>query len=54
MGTSWQRCTFHFKRNIIDCMPKKGAEEAKYLLKRIFDAYSVEEARKLKDEFVER
>lgn len=54
IGTSWQRCTFHFKRNIIDCMPKKGAEEAKYLLKRIFDAYSVEEARKLKNEFVER
>lgn len=49
MGTSWQRCTVHFKRNIFDKLPKKNAE-AMECIKRIFNAPEVEEARKLKDE----
>jgi len=53
IGTSWQRCTFHFKCNIVDRMPKKNSAEAKTHLKRIFDAYSPEEARKIKEEFIQ-
>lgn len=54
IGTSWQRCTVHFKRNLIDKMPKKGMTEVKVDLKRIFDAVTVEDARKFKEEFVTR
>jgi putative transposase len=53
IGTSWQRCTFHFKWNIVDRMPKKNSVEAKELLKRIFDVPFPEEARKLKKEFIQ-
>lgn len=53
IGTGWQRCTFHFKRNIMDCMPKKNAEEAKRLLKYMFDPPEIEKARALKGEFIE-
>lgn len=53
IGASWQRCTFHFKRNLIDRMPKKDSMEAKYSLIKIFDALTPEEARKLKDEFIQ-
>ena len=35
-------------------MPKKGIEEEKIGLKRIFEAVKVEDARKFKDEFIER
>ena len=53
IGTSWQRCTFHFKRNVYDRFPKKNSGEAKEKIKRIFDAYSPEEARSLKTEFMQ-
>ncbi|WP_421385287.1 IS256 family transposase [Bacillus salacetis] len=52
IGASWQRCTFHFKKNIIDVMPKKDSREAKQILKRIFDAPTPQEAREIKDEFI--
>ncbi len=35
-------------------MPKKGIEDEKIGLKRIFEAVKVEDARKFKDEFLER
>lgn len=54
VGTVWQRCTVHLKRNIFNVMPKKGIEEEKLGLKRIFEAVSVEDARQFKDEFIER
>ncbi len=54
VGTVWQRCTVHLKRNIFNAMPKKGIEEEKLGLKRIFEAVSVEDARQFKDEFLER
>ncbi|MCM3712463.1 transposase, partial [Sporosarcina luteola] len=38
VGTSWQRCNVHFKRNIVDVMPKKDNQEAISLLKSIFAA----------------
>lgn len=54
VGTVWQRCTVHLKRNIFNVMPKKGIEEEKLGLKRIFEAVSVEDARQFRDEFLER
>jgi len=54
VGSSWQRCTFHFKKNLFDHMPKKNSEEAKHLLLRIFDAEEPEEARSLKAEFMQK
>ncbi|ENH95519.1 transposase mutator type [Gracilibacillus halophilus YIM-C55.5] len=54
VGTSWQRCTVHFKKNLIDKMPKKNMAEVKVDLKRIFDAVKVEDARKFKEEFIHR
>ncbi|WP_077329566.1 IS256 family transposase [Virgibacillus siamensis] len=54
IGTSWQRCTVHFKKNLIKDMPKKNIEEVKIDLKRIFDAVKPEDARTFKDEFVAR
>ncbi|MDR4887166.1 IS256 family transposase [Fredinandcohnia sp. QZ13] len=54
VGTVWQRCTVHLKRNIFNVLPKKGIDEEKLGLKRIFEAVSVEDARKFKDEFLER
>jgi putative transposase len=52
VGTTWQRCTVHFKRNIFNKLPKKGMEEVKVGLKRIFKAVKVEDARKFKEEFL--
>src|SRR5699024_6313431 len=54
IGTSWQRCTVHFKKNIIEKMPKKGMEEVKTDLKRIHESTSPEEARKLKEAFIDK
>lgn len=54
VGTSWQRCTVHFKRNVLDAMPKKGMQEAKSDFKRIYDAASQSEARNLKDAFIKK
>lgn len=52
IGTSWQRCTVHFKRNIIDTLPKKDSRQIIEDLRKIHRAISVEEARNLRDEFV--
>jgi len=52
VGASWQRCSFHLKRNLFDCMPKKNSGKAKKQLIGIFDAEGAVEARKLKDEFI--
>lgn len=53
IGTSWQRCTVHFKRNIFTNLPKKDMDEVKLGLKRIFEAVKVEDARKFKVEFLQ-
>ncbi|WP_077356224.1 IS256 family transposase [Virgibacillus halodenitrificans] len=52
IGTSWQRCTVHFKKNLIEKLPRKGMNDVKEELKRIFDAETPQDARKRKDEFV--
>src|SRR5699024_11142006 len=45
IGTSWQRCTVHFLRNLMECMPKKNTKEARTHLKEIFKARSMEVSR---------
>jgi putative transposase len=54
IGTSWQRCTVHFKRNIISKLPKKEMKQIIADLRRIYHAISTEEARAFKDEFILR
>lgn len=53
VGTTWQRCTVHFKRNIFNQLPKKDMDDVKIGLKRIFEAVKVEDARKFKEEFLQ-
>jgi putative transposase len=52
VGTTWQRCTVHFKRNIFNQLPKKDMAEVKIGLKRIFEAVKIEDARQFKEEFI--
>lgn len=52
IGTSWQRCSVHMLRNMTQTMPKKDSQEARHLLKSIFHAPNLSEARKLKDQFI--
>lgn len=54
LGSSWQRCTVHFLRNIMETMPKKNAEEARQHLKEIFRAATDKISRTLKNEFIEK
>lgn len=53
VGTSWQRCNVHFKRNIIEKLPKKDTIEFRTMLKRIFEAVTIEDMRQFKDELFE-
>jgi len=50
IGTSWQRCNVHFKRNILSELPKKETAEFRTMMKRIFNAITVEDMRKFKEE----
>jgi len=54
IGTSWQRCSVHLRRNIFDKMPKKDSKEARNLLRNIFEAPSLKVSRMLKNEFMNR
>ncbi|WP_100010271.1 IS256 family transposase [Lentibacillus sediminis] len=54
IGTSWQRCTVHFKKNLFDQLPNKGMNDVKEEIKRIFDVETPEEARKRKEAFISR
>src|SRR5690625_178458 len=54
IGTAWQRCSIHFRRNIGDKLPKKDSKEARELLRNIFEAPSLKVSRMLKEEFINR
>jgi len=54
IGTTWQRCTVHFKRNIIDKIPKKDSTEIRTMIKRIFEAVTIDDARQFKEELMNR
>ena len=49
---AWQRCQFHFSRNIIDKMPKKYQKGLAAELQEMFNCNSLEEARKRKDAII--
>ena len=52
IGTSWQRCNVHFKRNIINKLPKKDSTNIRMMIKRIFEAVTIEDTRKFKEELL--
>ncbi|WP_409253661.1 IS256 family transposase [Bacillus sp. SCS-153A] len=54
IGTAWQRCTVHFKRNINDHIPKKGKRQVINGLRKIYHSISSEEARASKEEFIKK
>lgn len=54
LGTSWQRCTVHFIRNLLDSLPKKGTAEARQELKCLFKNSDMDVVRDLKNRFVEK
>lgn len=54
IGTTWQRCYAHFKRNIMDKLPKKGNDEFKSMANRIFNAVNVEDMRSFKEELLQQ
>lgn len=54
IGTSWQRCTVHMMRNMIESMPRKDSKEARTELKAIFRAVNLEQARALRDQFIRK
>lgn len=52
IGSAWQRCSVHFRKNIIDKMPKKDSEDAKSQLRSIFEAPNLEASREIKTKFI--
>lgn len=50
--TPWQRCQFHFRKNILDKMPKKFIEGLKSELNEMFNCETLEEARKKRDSII--
>lgn len=53
-GARWQRCQFHFIRNILDMLPKKERKGFFSELKSIFDSPDLERALKRLHEVVQR
>ncbi|MDE1549319.1 IS256 family transposase [Jeotgalibaca caeni] len=54
VGTSWQRCLVHFKRNILATVAQKDKKELAMGIKRIFAVLKPEDAREEKERFVDR
>jgi transposase-like protein len=52
IGTTWQRCTVHFKRNIIGKLSKKDSVEIRSMIKRVFEAVTIEDIRRFKKELM--
>ena len=49
----WQRCQFHFSRNITDKAPKKYQAGLRAELQEMFNCKSIAEARKIRDQIME-
>ena len=49
----WQRCQFHFTRNILDKMPKKYIEGMKTELQEMFNSKTLREAQEKRDSIIE-
>lgn len=54
VGTSWQRCTVHFKRNLLKALPKKMAKSFMADVRTIFMSADLEGAREAKERLVEK
>ena len=54
IGTSWQRCNVHFKRNIVEKLPKKGTSDIRLMIKRVFEAITIEDIRRFKEELFDK
>ena len=52
-GVGWQRCQFHFIRNILDAAPKKYQAALGSQLREVLHAESMEEARRKKKMLIE-
>ena len=52
-GSAWQRCQAHFTRNIIDKCPKKYCTGLASELRDMFNASTLEEARRLKSSILD-
>ena len=48
----WQRCQFHFIRNILDATPKSQKAGLESELREMFNSGTIEQARKLRDEII--
>lgn len=53
VGSGWQRCTVHFKRNIFDAIPKKDSAEFRSLIKTMINCDSPQKARAIRDEIIQ-
>lgn len=49
---AWQRCQAHFQRNILDITPNKYKEALSLELRKMFNASSIDEARRVKEAIV--
>ncbi|OAT82935.1 transposase [Bacillus sp. MKU004] len=54
IGTSWQRCNVHFKRNVFEKLPKKDSVEIRTMIKRIFEAVTIKDMRNFKEELMDK
>lgn len=52
-SAAWQRCQFHFIRNILDAAPKAYKAGIESELREMFNSKSVRDARKLRDEIMQ-
>lgn len=50
---AWQRCQYHFQKNILKEMPKKYQKGLATELREMFTAKTIEEARKCRDEILD-
>ena len=49
----WQRCQFHFSRNITDSVPKKYQRGLRTELTEMFNSKNIEEARRIRDRIID-
>lgn len=51
-GTPWQRCQFHFTKNILDTVPKQHQAGLQLELREMFQCTTIEAARKKRDSII--
>ena len=53
-GTTWQRCQTHFSRNVLDQTPKTLQPELKEDLRQLYEAIDIDNARKVRDQIINK